>query len=585
MTLSLTLLVATVAVAIERPAVAVLYFDNNTGKPELDVLQKGFADMMVTDLSAVQEIQVVEREKLQALVDELKLQRTKYFDPATAQKLGKGVGAKFAVTGAFLAVDPQMRVDIRMIEIANAKVVLGDQVVGESSKLFDLQQQLVNRFVAGLNVKLGVVARSKTRVPDIGTLLEYSKGLDLADQGKLDEASKALAEVIKRAPAFGLARERRDQILLRLKEAAERRKDALSESGETLMKDAEQFLQERKLESLSTQEAGHYLGYRQIKGRFILRALRQHLSKNHPHPVLLGHEPQALGLIQGFAANARALMDEHRLADRKHSQVVNGVSYPRVSYQLPQEDQRRATESKLGSVGTPVSPELELAQFLILGRANDGEHFTISPAPGVLSAPLEKEGFALVEAAFAELRKKSEHQQHFAHMAAESLDTWAEALLLRGKLEEAVAKWQQILDTWPTGTSFERYERRIKEELGLPGTNAAYMEGVEYPSKLEACDEWGIRKGIDNALHQAERRYGIPGIKVVMEEFDKKCGSNAELRRRGVVNYVFKSGALASASHGDCASYQALMQKYLDTGGSKGDLDGYNRNWAPHCQK
>ena len=65
-----------------KRVVAVLYFDNNTGDSALDVLQKGFADMMVTDLSSVEQLQLVEREKLQAIIDEQKLQRQKYFDPA-----------------------------------------------------------------------------------------------------------------------------------------------------------------------------------------------------------------------------------------------------------------------------------------------------------------------------------------------------------------------------------------------------------------------------------------------------------------------------------------------------------------------
>src|SRR5207245_76973 len=75
------------------PIVAVLYFDNNTGDPAMDALQKGLADMMITDLAAVDGVTVVERSRLQAVVGELALQRGKYFDQQTAVKLGKGVGA------------------------------------------------------------------------------------------------------------------------------------------------------------------------------------------------------------------------------------------------------------------------------------------------------------------------------------------------------------------------------------------------------------------------------------------------------------------------------------------------------------
>ena len=81
---------AVAAPAADKATVTVLYFDNDTGDASLTYLGKGLADMMITDLSAVAALQVVERDKLEALLKELKLQGTKYFDPGTAQQIGKG---------------------------------------------------------------------------------------------------------------------------------------------------------------------------------------------------------------------------------------------------------------------------------------------------------------------------------------------------------------------------------------------------------------------------------------------------------------------------------------------------------------
>src|SRR5262249_24715982 len=60
------------AVAGSVRTVVVFYFDNDIGDSNFDYLGKGFADMMVTDLTVVPEIQVVEREKLEAILQELK---------------------------------------------------------------------------------------------------------------------------------------------------------------------------------------------------------------------------------------------------------------------------------------------------------------------------------------------------------------------------------------------------------------------------------------------------------------------------------------------------------------------------------
>ena len=77
-----------------KKSVAVLYFDNYTGKPDYDPLGKGIASMMISDLSSVPEIQLVERDRMQDLIKEIDAQHTKYFDSTTAVKVGRMVGAE-----------------------------------------------------------------------------------------------------------------------------------------------------------------------------------------------------------------------------------------------------------------------------------------------------------------------------------------------------------------------------------------------------------------------------------------------------------------------------------------------------------
>ena len=89
-----TLVFAAALAAPRPPTVAVSYFDNNTGQAEMAPLAKGLADMLITDLAAVPGIQIVEREKLNQALAELQLSRSRFIDPATAQKLGRGLAAQ-----------------------------------------------------------------------------------------------------------------------------------------------------------------------------------------------------------------------------------------------------------------------------------------------------------------------------------------------------------------------------------------------------------------------------------------------------------------------------------------------------------
>src|SRR5438552_18577221 len=74
------------AAGAQSKRIAISYFDNNSKDKEWDPIQKGLADMLITDLSQLKSVEIVEREKLNAILDELKLQKSKYIDPSTAVK-------------------------------------------------------------------------------------------------------------------------------------------------------------------------------------------------------------------------------------------------------------------------------------------------------------------------------------------------------------------------------------------------------------------------------------------------------------------------------------------------------------------
>ncbi|MHB8878609.1 MAG: CsgG/HfaB family protein, partial [Myxococcaceae bacterium] len=107
----------------QRPTVAVLYFDAPDKPEEYVVLKKGLAQMIITDLVPNTSLRVVEREKLQAIMDELKLNQTNKIDPATANKIGKLLGVKYQVIGAYFLLGPMMRVDAKVIEVVTGKTI------------------------------------------------------------------------------------------------------------------------------------------------------------------------------------------------------------------------------------------------------------------------------------------------------------------------------------------------------------------------------------------------------------------------------------------------------------------------------
>jgi TolB-like protein len=191
----------------EHPkTVAILYFDNNTGKADYDGLGRGIAAMLITDLSRVPEIKLVERDRLQAVLTEQNLQHSPMFDPATAVRAGKLLGAEYLLTGALSTVDPNMRIDTRVIRVETGEIVRTAKVQGKGEKFFDLQQKLAKELVDGLPVAVSPEAlaaleeqQQKDRIDDHRTLVGLSRGMDQIDGRDFAGALETLAPVLARS--------------------------------------------------------------------------------------------------------------------------------------------------------------------------------------------------------------------------------------------------------------------------------------------------------------------------------------------------------------------------------------------------
>ncbi len=190
-----------------RKTVAVLYFDNHTGRSDYDPIGKGIATMMITDLSSVPEIQMVERDRLQDLVKEMDNQGTKYFDSTTAVKVGKIAGAQYVVVGALAALQPNIRIDTRVVNVETGAIVKTAQVTGQEDQFFELQQKLSQKLIDGLALALSPEEQQalkekqeQNRINELSTILNFSQALWYQDRGDYVNAVLKMEPVVRAAP-------------------------------------------------------------------------------------------------------------------------------------------------------------------------------------------------------------------------------------------------------------------------------------------------------------------------------------------------------------------------------------------------
>jgi curli biogenesis system outer membrane secretion channel CsgG len=138
-----------------KPTVAILYFTNGAlGKTEeYAPLSKGLAEMLITELSGNTNIRVVERDRIQSLIEEQNLVAGGRVDQATAVKTGKILGALHMLMGTFV-IDPKerMRLDVRAINTETSELEYATTVSGKADNMLDLLTQLAQQLNKGLKL-------------------------------------------------------------------------------------------------------------------------------------------------------------------------------------------------------------------------------------------------------------------------------------------------------------------------------------------------------------------------------------------------------------------------------------------------
>ena len=193
--------------------VAVLYFDYDGKDEELGHLRKGLTSMLISDLSDVAGIQLVERTDLEKVIGELKLQKQRFFDKKTTARIGKLLGAQVLVTGRYFEFRGKLLINAKMVEVETGEVK-GVRSARPTAEFIELEQELARRLGEALRNRVGKKAPTKRtrrrrssppkRLP-ARTAARYGKALEAIDRGDKKKAKKILSKVVKERPDFALA--------------------------------------------------------------------------------------------------------------------------------------------------------------------------------------------------------------------------------------------------------------------------------------------------------------------------------------------------------------------------------------------
>ncbi|MDZ7333014.1 MAG: CsgG/HfaB family protein [candidate division KSB1 bacterium] len=201
----------------ENKTIAILDFSNNSivEKEKYSALSQALAEIMITELSKVPDLQLVERQRMNALLQEMQLSQSGVLSEQAGIQVGKLLGAHYLVFGSYMvSFDQMIRVDVRIVEVETGITIKAEEITDKVGQLFHIIKKLNEKIVKDLNIRLSKEARAawQNSAVSFDVISSFSTALKLEEQNKFKEAKQIYQTILSNNPAFEPARKRLNEL-------------------------------------------------------------------------------------------------------------------------------------------------------------------------------------------------------------------------------------------------------------------------------------------------------------------------------------------------------------------------------------
>ncbi|MGH7899918.1 MAG: tetratricopeptide repeat protein, partial [Candidatus Binatia bacterium] len=209
-----------VAAPTSPRAVAVAPF-RNAGSAEYAPLGKALASMLIDNLAPLPGVLVLEREQVNALIEEAKLVGTGLVEKRSAVRAGKLLRAGRVVAGShedWTASPTHLRIEVALVGVDAGSVLASTRTEAPAAEFYKLIPGVAEEFAGALGQpveRLPAEVRQQirqTHTRSIQAELLYGQALDALDRKDVDAARDACEKLAAEDPGFSLAKRKCDRV-------------------------------------------------------------------------------------------------------------------------------------------------------------------------------------------------------------------------------------------------------------------------------------------------------------------------------------------------------------------------------------
>jgi serine/threonine protein kinase/Flp pilus assembly protein TadD len=198
--------------ATDKPSLAVMHFENNTGDETYDHWRKALSDLLISDLSQSKYISVLSGERLYNIIGDMNLLDARSFSSENLKEIASRGGVENILVGKLTMAGDTFRINTQVQE-ANTGILIGSESVegeGESS-LFSMVDDLTKKIKGSFKLSAEQIASDLDQDAGVITtsspeaLKYYTEGMKFHEMGEFSKSIPLMEMAVALDPEFAMA--------------------------------------------------------------------------------------------------------------------------------------------------------------------------------------------------------------------------------------------------------------------------------------------------------------------------------------------------------------------------------------------
>jgi len=196
----------------DKPSLAVVYFENNTGDDDLDHWRKALCELLIADLTQSKYIRVLSSDKLMDILIDLNKMDTQSFSSEVLRNVAVRGGASYILRGSYARAGDQFRINAILQEASTMEPIGSDQAEGKGEESFlSMVDELTKKVKSHFELSTEEIAddidedieKITTSSPE--ALKLYIEGRKLHMTGEFSKSIKLMEKAVAEDPEFAMA--------------------------------------------------------------------------------------------------------------------------------------------------------------------------------------------------------------------------------------------------------------------------------------------------------------------------------------------------------------------------------------------